>query len=122
VKDLSYTDEFGLQELLEKSEDVLANEEVMGEKKLVNRFLDILSKNQRMVSYGEKEVMRLLQTGIVDTVLISESMGDEKISEFEEEAKKMGTTLSIISTETREGAQLRDIGKIAAILRYESHS
>ena len=122
VKDLSYTDDFGLQELLEKSEDVLAGEEVMEEKKLVNRFLDALAKNQKMVSYGEKEVMRLLQTGIVDTVLISEDMGDEKISEFEEEAKKMGSTLKIISTETREGAQLRDLGKVAALLRYESHS
>jgi peptide chain release factor subunit 1 len=121
IKDLSYTDEFGLQELLEKSEDVLANEEVMEEKKLVNRFLDYLAKNQKMVTYGEKEVMKHLQMGAVDTVLISEEMGDEKILQFEEEAKKMGTTLKIISTETREGAQLRDLGKVAALLRYESH-
>ena len=121
IKDLSYTDEFGLQELLEKSEDILAHEEVIEEKKLVNRFLDNLAKNQKMVTYGEKEVLRHLQMGAVDVVLISEEMGDDKISEFEEEAKKMGSTLKIISTQTREGAQLRDLGKIAAILRYESH-
>ena len=32
-KDLSYTEEFGLQELLDKSEDLLAEEEVAIEKK-----------------------------------------------------------------------------------------
>jgi len=34
-------------------------------------------------------------------------------------AKTFGTIVNIISTETREGVQLREIGKIAAILRYE---
>ncbi|HLD87445.1 MAG TPA: peptide chain release factor 1, partial [Candidatus Nanoarchaeia archaeon] len=121
IKDLSYTDEFGLEELLEKSDDVLASEGVMEEKKLMNRFLSTLSKNQKLVSYGEKEVLKHLQMGMVDTLLVSESVGDEKITEFEEEAQKMGSTMKIISTETREGAQLRDLGKVAAMLRYEAH-
>jgi peptide chain release factor subunit 1 len=121
VKDLSYTDEFGLEELLEKSDDVLASEGVMEEKKLMGRFLDMLARNQRMVSYGEKEVLKHVQAGMVETLLVSDSVGDDKISEFEEEAKKMGSTMKIISTETREGAQLRDLGKVAAMLRYEAH-
>ena len=37
----------------------------------------------------------------------------------EEEAKKVGTEAKIISEDTREGVQLRDLGKVAAILRYE---
>ncbi len=121
VKDLSYTDEFGLEELVEKSEDVLANEEIMDEKKSMVKFLDALAKNQKMVSYGENEVMRHVKMGVVDTLLVSESIGDEKIAQFEEESKKMSTTMKIISTETREGAQLRDFGKVAALLRYEAH-
>ena len=40
------------------------------------------------------------------------------IEEFEDVAKKYGTTVNIISTETREGVQLRDLGKIGAILRF----
>ena len=31
----------------------------------------------------------------------------------------MNTTVEIISTETREGAQLKEMRKVAAILRYE---
>ena len=40
LKDLSYTGEFGLQELLDKSEDILSQEDVMEEKKLMQVFFD----------------------------------------------------------------------------------
>ena len=30
----------------------------------------------------------------------------------------MGTSVEIVSVETREGAQLKDIGGVAALLRY----
>jgi len=33
----------------------------------------------------------------------------------------MSSDVFIVSVETREGVQLREIGKIAAILRYEMH-
>ena len=121
IKDLSYTGEFGLEELLEKSQDVLAQEDVTEEKKIVNKFLEMLATRQNMVAYGEADVMNKLKMGIVDTLLLSEDLGDEKIEEFDNAAKSVGTTVRIISTQTREGAQLRDFGKAAAILRYEVH-
>ncbi len=122
IKDLSYTGEFGLEELLEKSEDVLAQEEVMDEKKIVGKFLEMLATKQKMVSYGEQEVMSKLKMGMVDTLLLSEDLPEEKIEEFDKSAQTVGTIVKIISTQTREGAQLRDFGKIAAILRYEVHT
>ena len=120
VKDLSYTGEFGLQELLEKSEDVLAEEGVMEEKKIVGKFFELLSTKPGMVSYGVEEVMKNLKIGTVETLLVSETLEDEKIEEFEKEAEKVGTDVKIISTETREGAQLKELRKVAAILRYEA--
>ena len=72
-----------------------------------------------MVSYGVEEVMKNLKMGVVETLLITEVLEDKKIEEFEEEAKKVGTEIKIISVETREGVQLKEIGKVAAILRYE---
>jgi len=100
-------------------EDVLAKEGIMDEKKIMARFFDLLAKKPGMASYGEKEVMTNLKNGVVDVLLLSEELEDEKMEKFEEEAKAMGTTVNIISTETREGVQLRDIGKVAGILRYE---
>lgn len=118
VKDLSYTGEFGLQELLDRSDDVLSSEDVADEKRIMQKFFSELAKNPDMVSYGEKEVMEQLKMGAVETLLISESLDSKKIDKFDEESQKVGTELKFISTETREGVQLRDMGKIAAILRY----
>ena len=122
IKDLSYTGEFGLEELLEKSQDVLAQEDVMEEKKIVGKFLEILATKQNMVAYGEADVMNKLKMGVVDTLLLSEDLPEEKIEEFEKAAQLVGTNSKIISTQTREGVQLRDFGKVAAILRYEIHN
>lgn len=119
IKDLSYTEEFGLQELVEKSDDILANEEIAEEKKIMQKFFDLLGKTPGKTAYGKDEVLSRIMTGAVDTVLLSESLEDEVIDKFSEEAEKMSTNIFIVSTETREGVQLKEIGKIAAILRYE---
>lgn len=118
TKDLSYTDEYGLQELLERSEDILSREGVMEEKKLMRKFFETLATNSRMVTYGYSFVKAAIERGAVDTVLCSESIEDEKVDEIEELAKSFGTKVEYISVETREGIQLRDMGKIAALLRY----
>jgi len=122
IKDLSYTGDFGLNELVEKSQDVLAKEEIIAEKKIVDKFLELLSTKPGMVSYGVEEVMKSLKLGAVDTVLLSEKLDEEKLEEFENEAKKVGTDVKIISTETSEGIQVRDMGKVVGILRYEVSS
>ncbi|MBW2991560.1 peptide chain release factor aRF-1 [Candidatus Woesearchaeota archaeon] len=121
VKDLSYTGEFGLQELLEKCQDVLAEEEVAKEKKLMQKFFSLLATKPEMVSYGEKQVKECLSMGAVDTLILSETLNDHMLDEFDENAKKVGTEIEIISTETREGVQLKELGGIAAILRYPVH-
>ncbi len=120
IKDLSYTGDFGFEELVDKSQDVLAQEEIAAEKGIMGRFFELLSKKPGMVVYGEKETMEKLRIGAVGVLLLSESLNDKKTEEFEKEAKKVAAEVRIISTETREGVQLRDMGKAAAILRYET--
>lgn len=119
VKDLCYTGEFGLQELLDASSDILANEEVAQEKKLMQDFFKLLNTKAGMVSYGKDEVMRVLGMGAVDKLLLSEELDDSVIEEYEKKAEEFGSEVNIISTETREGVQLKEMGKVAAILRYE---
>jgi len=121
IKDLSYTDEFGLQELVEKAEDILANEEISEEKKIMQRYFDTLGKQPAKASYGKDEVLKNLRFGAVDILLLSEALDDDMMEMYTEEAEKMNSTVFIVSTETREGVQLKEIGKVAAILRYEVH-
>jgi peptide chain release factor subunit 1 len=118
TKDLSYTGEFGLQELLEKSEDLLAAEEVAEEKKLMQKFFYELSKDTGLAAYGKKDVLTYIGYGAVDLVLLSEDLDEKVIEEFEAAAATTGATITLVSDQTREGVQLREMGKIAAILRY----
>lgn len=118
IKDLSYTGDFGLQELLEKSEDVLSEEEVVHEKQLMRRFFEMLARETNKVSYGLKDVLKLTKMGAADIIILSEDLDDKTLDMIEEEASKVGTSVEIVSTETREGVQLRDLGGVVAILRY----
>ncbi|MGV8168482.1 MAG: peptide chain release factor aRF-1 [Candidatus Nanoarchaeia archaeon] len=120
IRDLSYTDMFGIQELLEKSQDILSEEAVVGEKKIVNKFFETLAKTPGKTAYGKDECMRMLQSGAVETMLVSESVDEKIIDEIIAEAEKFSTNVELISVETREGNQLKEIGGYAAILRYET--
>ncbi len=71
-----------------------------------------------MVAYGSAEVMHALEFGAVDVLLLSDALDDKNIDDFEAVAKKYGTTVNIISTETREGVQLRHLSNSGAILRF----
>ncbi len=122
IKDVTYTDEFGLQELVDKSQDVLEKEEIAEEKKIMAKFFEYLARRESMVSYGPDYVMKKLKMGAVDVLLLSESLDENVIQEFEAEALNYSTSVRIISTETREGIQLKEFGGVAAILRYEVHS
>ena len=118
IKDISYTDEFGLQELLEKCDDVLSSEEVAVEKKIMQKFLLSLAHDRSKVTYGLEHVNKALDMGAVDTVLISEQMPDADVEKLEEKAKMFNTKVVIISVDTREGVQLREMGRVAALLRF----
>lgn len=118
LKDITYTDEFGLHELVEKSQDLLAKEEVIKEKQLMQRFFELLNKDHGRTVYGMEKVEKALEYGAVEILLISETMDDELETRLEEKAEATGAKVEIISTETREGIQLRDLGGVAAILRY----
>ncbi len=118
IFDLSYTGEFGLQELVEKSRDLLIKEEIMQEKEIMGKFLELLSKEPEKTAYGITEVKKALELGAVDTLLISESVEESSVDQLEELAEQTHTHLQIISVQSREGVQLRDLGGIAAILRF----
>lgn len=118
IKDLSYTGPFGLEELLDKSQDVLANQAIADEKGAMQKFLTRLAKNPNAVCYGFEDSLEKIRMGAVETLLISESLEDEKIDLLDSEAQNVGTEIKLISVDTREGFQLKEMGKVAGILRF----
>jgi len=118
VKDLSYTGEFGLHELVDKSQDVLMQQDIAKEKKFMERFFNGLNKEPDKVAYGEINVKKALEAAAVDLLLISVEFDENKADEFEKLAAAGGSEIAYISVETREGIQLRDLGGVGAMLRF----
>ncbi len=118
IKHLGYTGEFGLNELVEKSEDILIKEDITREKQAVNKFLEMLNKNPDLVAYGEAEVRKAIEAKAVDKLLLSEDLSDKVTEELMDKVEALGGEIIIISKETREGEQLVGMGGIAAILRF----
>jgi len=119
VVNIGYTGDFGLEEIVAKASDLLKKEEVIKEKKILERFLNTLGSNQKMVAYGKESVEKALEAGAVDIVVISEVLDDKETEKIIDKAEESGSTWHIVSKETREGEQLIGLGKIGAILRYK---
>jgi len=71
--DTSYTDESGIKEVLDKSEDLLRDASIVQERKLVNKFFEDLAKNGLGI-YGFKDIMDALNLGKVSEILVSDGL------------------------------------------------
>lgn len=73
--DTSYVGERGVDEIVEKSSDILRGVRYMEEKKLVQKFLYEIGHETGLGIYGETTVRRALKDGVVDTVILSDRLG-----------------------------------------------
>jgi len=73
VVDTGYTDEYGLREVLDKSGEIIAEQEAIKEKALLDRFMrEVVGDG--LVAYGEREVREALLSGKASMLLISEGL------------------------------------------------
>ena len=71
--DTGYTDEYGVREVLAKSESLLEQQEAIKEKKLVDQFIkEVVSEG--LAIYGEKQVREAILTKQASKVLLSEGL------------------------------------------------
>lgn len=119
VKDIGYADEHGLELLVECSQDVLAQQEISIEKKLLERFFNMLGKERDKTAYGKEDVKKALNYGAVDVLLLSKKLPKKDMEELEKIAQQFSTKVEIVSTETEEGIQFWNISGIGAILRFK---
>lgn len=118
MKDIGYADEHGIELLVEASQDLLAQQEIIKEKKLMERFFDMLGKQRDKTAYGYDNVKKVLDMAAVDTLYLSKKLDKNIISELKEKAGSSSAEVEMISVETEEGQQFFNLGGIGAILRY----
>jgi len=120
VKDIGYVDEHGLKLLVEASQEDIAEQEIIKEKKIVEEFFMTLGKYPEKTAYGEERTKTALERGAVYKLLISNKLAKSKIAEFEKMAIDMGTEVIMVSDETPEGEQFLNMTKgLGAILRFQ---
>jgi peptide chain release factor subunit 1 len=73
VVDTGYTDEYGVREVLSKSEGILAQQEAVKEKVLIDRFIKEVV-GEGLATYGEKEVRGAIESRQAERVLLSEGL------------------------------------------------
>jgi peptide chain release factor subunit 1 len=118
MKDIGYADEHGIDLLVEASRDLLAQQEITKEKKLMERFFDMLGKQRDKTAYGYDNVKKALDMAAVDTLFLSRKIDKKIIAELKAKAEGCSASIEMISFDTEEGQQFFNLGGIGAILRY----
>ena len=117
--DIGDSDESGLKELVVKSKDILANQEIIKEQKLMTKYFETLGEKPDMATLKEEDTKQALKYGAVDTLFLSKTTDKALVAELTEIAKSMGSNIEIISTDTEEGQQFENLGGVGSILRFK---
>jgi peptide chain release factor subunit 1 len=117
--DIGGSDESGLKELVEKSQDILASQEIVYEKKLMEKFFETLGEKPDFVVYREEPVKKALEYGAVDILFLSKDCDRSLVKELKKVAEETGAKTEMISTETEEGKQFFNLSGIGALLRFK---
>lgn len=118
LKDIGNTDESGLKDLVEASRDLLAQQEIIKEKKILEKFFERLGKGDK-VAYKKEDIEKAVKYKAVEMLLISKNYDKTEARRIVKEATESSTEIKIISTETAEGEQFKNLGGLGALLRYE---
>jgi peptide chain release factor subunit 1 len=119
IKDITYTNAFGLKELLDVSTDLLSDTEVLAERKALQKFFETLGKNTNMVVYGMKNTVAALKIGAIeDLIVIDGCCTDDELDELCELQESSRANLKLLTDKTPEGVQMKGLTGIGGILRY----
>ena len=117
-----------IDEVLKRPEvkNVLSQQRIAKELKLVESLLEEISKNNLAV-YGLKETEKAVTAGAVEKLLVTDGLiqktrlnkSYEKIDQMMKNTESMKGTVNIIGSDHDGGKKLDGLGGIGAILRYK---
>jgi len=122
--DTGYTDDYGLRELLEKASEMIAEQESIVEKKLLNEFLAEAAKGG-IVVWGVENVRNALANKRANRLIVTEDLevmedGKNIVSDLISDGEVQGIEVIFVSEETPEGQQFRGtFSGIGVFLRYK---
>ncbi len=92
IYDVGYTDEYGLQELIEKAKDLLQEQEASQERRIIEKFISEVSRNG-LATYGYENTKKALEANQVSTLIINE---DLELNDVKYKCSKCGAEIERI--------------------------
>lgn len=80
VVDLGYGGSEGIRALIDKIKDKIENVKYIREKKVMQNFMKVISNDSGLGTYGFNEVLKSLNFGAVDTLILSEKLDSFKVN------------------------------------------
>ncbi len=80
VVDTSYVEEQGVKEVVERAPEIMRKVRYIEEKKLMQQFLYEIGHDTGMVTYGEEDVRRSLESGAVRILLLSDGLEVSRVT------------------------------------------
>jgi peptide chain release factor subunit 1 len=117
--DIGGSDESGIKELVERSRDLLADQEIVHEKEILEKFFETLGEKPDLAYYKETDVRKALEYGAVEMLIISKDYNKTLTREFLKLAREIDSKVEIVSTETTEGEQFNNLSGVGALLRFK---
>ncbi len=78
--DTAYVEEQGVKEVVEKAPEVMRKVRYIEERKIVQQFLYEVGHDTGKITYGEEQVRRALESGAVNTLLLSEGLDTSRVT------------------------------------------
>jgi len=72
--DTAYTSEQGVEEVMDRAPEILKRVRYVEERKIVQDFLYHIGHDTGLATYGQEDVKKALESGIVQTLLLSEGL------------------------------------------------
>merc|ERR1712149_38895 len=86
--DVSYGGENGFNQAIELAAESLANVKFIQEKKLIGKYFDEISQDTGKYCFGVDDTLKALEMGAVETLIIWENLGTQRITLKNHEAEE----------------------------------
>jgi protein pelota len=110
----------GIREVMNSGvSKVLENAKMAEDAKTVERVMAEIGKDGK-VTYGKDHVMRALEMGAVEVLVVSDEFLKDRVSErFNVLARDTNAKVTVVSTGYDAGKKIRSLGGVAALLRFK---
>jgi peptide chain release factor subunit 1 len=78
--DTAYTSEQGVEEVMDRAPEILKRVRYVEERKIVQDFLYHIGHDTGLATYGQEDVKKALESGIVQTLLLSEGLNITRVT------------------------------------------